>query len=380
MYFAGRDFNESVLYGGQTKERRNRSNLDFPYALAKRFEFLLFSIFVLDARRKKIEICYTIDDNRQAWEAEHLLGNEIDTFSQVKANSCTPVTHDTEILHCTATTPDGLSRDTTLETNRAAVLMVELGMGLQLYLAAHVPVGFSDSLFQGVVAYADDIFGGFEAYAEDLVYGRNRTELTSAQYWIKHIKSPALVFFGNGSVLVKNPAMEKVLQKGGELRLIDGRIQAPLSLAPFFARNSRDLPVDAPANTGSTRQEQARVMSIAGGPRYFVEAIPSQVSDEETRDPVRSYFRKKVLITADTTSSEVSAETIKAATGVTHQQARIIKKIIDGKTVRQAAEEIGISYNTARNHLAMAQQRTATSSQIELVNSVTKAIQIAPDQ
>lgn len=142
MYFAGRDFNESVLYGGQTKERRNRSNLDFPYALAKRFEFLLFSIFVLDARRKKIEICYTIDDNRQAWEAEHLLGNEIDTFSQVKANSCTPVTHDTEILHCTATTPDGLSRGTTLETNRAAVLMVELGMGLQLYLAAHVPVGF----------------------------------------------------------------------------------------------------------------------------------------------------------------------------------------------------------------------------------------------
>lgn len=91
MYFAGRDFNESVLYGGQTKERRNRSNLDFPYALAKRFEFLLFSIFVLDARRKKIEICYTIDDNRQAWEAEHLLGNEIDTFSQVKANSCTPL-------------------------------------------------------------------------------------------------------------------------------------------------------------------------------------------------------------------------------------------------------------------------------------------------
>jgi DNA-binding CsgD family transcriptional regulator len=121
-------------------------------------------------------------------------------------------------------------------------------------------------------------------------------------------------------------------------------------------------------------------MSIAGGPRYFVEAIPSQVSDEETRDPVRSYFRKKVLITADTASNEVSAETIKAATGVTHQQARIIKKIIDGKTVRQAAEEIGISYNTARNHLAMAQQRTATSSQIELVNSVTKAIQIAPDQ
>ncbi len=355
MHFASRDLNESVLYVLQVKERRNRNNLDFPYALAKRFEFLVFSTFVLDEKNKSIEICYTTDDNRQTRSAKHLIEKEIDVFSQVNPNSCTPITHDIGTLHCTATSKDNVTQETLTETDRAAVLMVGLGMGLRLYLAAHIPVGFADSLFQGIVAYADDIFGGFEAYAEDLVYGRNRAELTSAEYWIKHIKSPALVFFGNGTVLAKNPAMEKSLRKGGELRLVDGRIQPPRSLGPLFARR-------------------------AGGHRYFVETIPSPTSEDETGDPVRTYFRKKVLITTGSASNDASAEAIKAATGVTHQQARIIQKIIGGKTVRQAAEEIGISYNTARNHLAMAQQRTGTSSQLELVNSVTKAIQIAPDQ
>ena len=380
MYFASRDFNENVLYGGEIKERRNRSNLDFPFALAKRFEFLLFTIFVFDTRNKTIDLCYTFDAHRQTWNAKHLIDREIYVFSKVKANSCTPVQHDADILHRTATTPNSPPRDTTIETNRAAVLMVDLGMGLRLYLTAHIPVGYSDSLFQGVIAYADDIFGGFEAYAVDLVFGRNRAELTSAQYWIKHIKSPALVFFGNGSVLAQNPAMEKALQTDGELRLVDGRIQAPLSLAPYFARNAGNTAFDASATSGTARSEQGRVMSVDGSPRYFVEAVPPHTPQDETGDPVRAYFRKNVLISAAPAANTASAEAIKAATGVTHQQARIIKKIIDGKTVRQAAEEIGISYNTARNHLAMAQQRTATSSQIELVNSVTKAIQIAPDQ
>ncbi|WP_417710036.1 helix-turn-helix transcriptional regulator [Roseibium aggregatum] len=380
MHFASRDLNESVLYGLQVKERRNRNNLDFPNALAKRFEFLVFSTFVLEEKNKSIEICYTTDDNRQTWSAEHLIEKEIDVFSQVKPNSCTPITHDIGTLHCTATSKDNVTQETLTETDRAAVLMVGLGMGLRLYLAAHIPVGFADSLFQGIVAYADDIFGGFEAYAEDLVYGRNRAELTSAEYWIKHIKSPALVFFGNGTVLAKNPAMEKSLRKGGELRLVDGRIQPPRSLGPLFARRTENASRDIPAHAGKVQPSKARIINSAGGHRYFVETIPSPTSEDETGDPVRTYFRKKVLITTGSASNDASAEAIKAATGVTHQQARIIQKIIGGKTVRQAAEEIGISYNTARNHLAMAQQRTGTSSQLELVNSVTKAIQIAPDQ
>ena len=216
MYFGSRDFEEGIAYGHFVKERRNQSKLDFPYALARRFEYLVFSIFFLDVESEKIEISFTTDDHGKIWNAAPLLQQEIGNFLQFGKEVCLPVYYPATVLHCTDPQSASQPTKTTLETDRAAVLATGLGNNLRLFLIAHVPCGFSESLFQGIVAYAEDIFGGFRSYAEDLVYGPNRLELTTAQYWIQHIKAPALVFFGNGFILARNASTDQALKGESE--------------------------------------------------------------------------------------------------------------------------------------------------------------------
>jgi DNA-binding CsgD family transcriptional regulator/small basic protein len=380
MYFGSRDFEEGIAYGHFVKERRNQAKMDFPFVLARRFEYLVFSIFVLDVERENIEISFTTDDHGKTWNAEPLLQQEIDNFLQFGKDACLPVYYPATLLHCTNAPPGCQPTKTTLETDRAVVLATGLGNNLRLFLTAHVPCGFSESLFQGIVACAEDIFGGFRSYAEELIYGHNRLELTMAQYWIQHIKSPALVFFGDGFILARNASADRTLQGESDLKVTNGRIVLPGRLADQLASQSTSTPrVPAPAQDGEAPQLQSIMRSASGLP-FYVETVPSCHPQDHGQDPIRSYFRKKILIAGPSQPASADPQKIKATTDVTLQQARIIHKIISGKTLRQAAEEIGISYNTARNHLAMAQQRMGVSSQIELTNRVLAALYVTPDR
>lgn len=380
MYFGARGFEESIALGRFVKDRRNQTRVDFPFALARRFEYLVFSIFLLDLEQQKLEVSHTVDDEGRVWDADFLLNQEILKFSRFNRDACAPVYYETTTLHCVATGSPAPSAKPALETDRAVVLSTNLGNNLRLLLAAHVPCGFSQSLFQGIIAYAEDIYGGFQAYAEDLVYGQNRVDLTTAQYWIQHIKSPALVFFGNGYVLTKNTSFDRLLQDQAELKVINGRIVLPQDLSSSLAyqRNLETEHSTAEADIGDTGLRS--VLQSAAGHQYYLEQIPSFSHPAQTDDPIRSYFSKQVLIAGPSRTRDADPLKIKAATGVTLQQARIINKIISGKTLRQSAEEIGISYNTARNHIALAQQRLGVSSQMELVNKIISALYVTPDR
>jgi DNA-binding CsgD family transcriptional regulator len=376
MYFGARDFDESTTFDRPVKDRRSRTKLDFPIALAKRFENFVFSIFVLDTERKRIEVCYSIDSQQRIWIADFLIRQELDAFLKLEDSCCSAVYYNPTSLHCLTSEPAAQAIGSVMETDHAVVLSAELGSGLRLFLVAHVPCGYSDALFRGVLAYVEEISGGFETYAEELVFGRNKADLSTVQYWIKHIKSPALAFFGNGVVFAQNAAMKNALQSGSDLKVMRGRLVAPAGLSTHFNL----LEGSTSLKTGTGRQSQAGVLNLPGSAQYYLEAIPSFSQDSPLVDPVRTFFGKKLLIATTHRPAEVAPSAIKAATGVTLQQARIIQKVVSGKTVKQAAAEIGISYNTARNHIAMAQQRLGMNSLIELVNKVSNAIQIAPDK
>ncbi|WP_298821474.1 LuxR C-terminal-related transcriptional regulator [uncultured Roseibium sp.] len=379
MYFGSRHFGEDITYGGFLKDRRTHEKLDFPYMLARRFEYLVFSVFVFDSLRNSVEAQFTTDDPGRLWDASFLIEQEKQTLAALKRDICAPVYHDAVVLRCIQENGSEDPAKSVLETDRAATLSVDLGSGLQLFLTAHIPCGFSEQLFQGVVAYMGDIFGGFRSYAEELVFGFNRIDLKSSDYWIKHIKHAALVVYGNGYLLTKNSAAEALLQSGEDLRIVDGRILGPADLlARFYPAKS----IDALAVQGlsqSSPSTQRHILHTASGTQLLLEPVPSFSDEDKQDDPVRNYFTKKILVAS--TDGPINADPllIKATAGVTLQQARLIQQLIAGKSVRQAAEEIGIRYNTARNHIAMAQQRLEVSSQAELINVVQRAISIAPE-
>lgn len=380
MYLGVGVFDESSNLERNFRDNRKTRAPDFPYVLAHRFEYLVFSVFVVDTENGEIEACHTFDEGGRIWNAEPLLNQQVPTLLEFDRDACIPVYYAPHVLHCKNHSDPEASVKKVLETDRAAAMTVDLGKGLRLYLTAHVPCGFSESLFQGVIAYLEDIFGGFSAYASDLLYGPEKSALKSASYWIKFIKYPALVVFGRNCLLARNTAADRLLNKPGEVHLHNGRLALPDEAASLVHPQTMPGQVEKTTADNGIVSEQIGVHKLASGVQYYVETVPELGDETVTSDPIRSYFRKKILIVSSELSTDTNPNLIRSATGVTLQQARVIQQILSGKTLRQAAEEIGIRYNTARNHIAMAQQRLSVSSQIELVNLIRGALSISPDQ
>ena len=55
------------------------------------------------------------------------------------------------------------------------------------------------------------------------------------------------------------------------------------------------------------------------------------------------------------------------ARGVSERESALIQELIYGSTLREAADRLGIAYNTARNQLASVHTKTGTRSQSDVV-------------
>jgi DNA-binding CsgD family transcriptional regulator len=92
--------------------------------------------------------------------------------------------------------------------------------------------------------------------------------------------------------------------------------------------------------------------------------------------PLRSRFRQFVgmpspvavlLITDPEQSEPASTDLLIQLYGLTPKEAALAAKLSEGKSVEQAAEELTISYETARTHLRRVFGKTETSRQTELL-------------
>ena len=60
--------------------------------------------------------------------------------------------------------------------------------------------------------------------------------------------------------------------------------------------------------------------------------------------------------------------------GITLAEARVVALLVIGRSLREAAGELRINFETARTHLARACGKTDTASQVDLVRTVLVAL------
>jgi DNA-binding CsgD family transcriptional regulator len=172
----------------------------------------------------------------------------------------------------------------------------------------------------------------------------------------------AMFLAGDGSVLYSNRAAEKILNAEDGLFLQAGVLAATDRNANVRLRmlvESALSPVRTrgPAGVSAPRPSLRREYQVAAGP---LRASLRQFTG--MRAPAA------VVLIADPEQYEPpSVELVRQIFKLTRKEAEIAVRLSEGKSIEQTAEELSITYETARTHLRRIFSKTGTSRQTELL-------------
>ncbi|MBN9087895.1 MAG: helix-turn-helix transcriptional regulator [Reyranella sp.] len=186
-----------------------------------------------------------------------------------------------------------------------------------------------------------------------------RVALAGMTNALQLVHQPALALDRRGFVLHLNPAAERLFD--GEIRLCNHRLvvrdkQASAALAAFVDR-MRLIPDTA------TLPCAPIVVQRSGKRPVIVRVLPV---DGAARTPFLG--ARALLVLSDLETEPVPDSALMArAFGLSPAESRIATLVAGGLSPRQAADELGIVYETARAHLKAVFDKTGTHRQSELV-------------
>lgn len=99
-------------------------------------------------------------------------------------------------------------------------------------------------------------------------------------------------------------------------------------------------------------------------PPLMVIAVPT--SDEA--DPTHRYAI--LFVSSLVGGNYPSAQLISKMFGLTHTEGRLVEKLVVGKRLETVAEELGVTFSSARTYLKRVQKKTGTNRQVDLVRMV----------
>lgn len=170
-----------------------------------------------------------------------------------------------------------------------------------------------------------------------------------------------------GGVLGANRTADRMLARGDGLVTLGGRIMParPTDGAAFDAALKRALP---PRGTDAERTPPSSttltLSRSSDGLPLVVTLMPGG------KDALALSFRMPaaVLLVADPLARpETAAESLVAVFGLTRSEARLATALVTCGRLREAAETVGITYETARSYLKVIFHKTGTRRQAELV-------------
>ena len=147
----------------------------------------------------------------------------------------------------------------------------------------------------------------------------------------------------------------------------------------LFVSPNQHLSASNPAQTQLLRRTIAECLASGGGNGGASMAIhrtggrPLTVIVSRS-PPVRSIFDvAAALVLIDQPDRLSRPELLRQGHGLTRAEARLAIALLDGRRLREAADDFGVSFATARTHLARIFQKTGVSSQAQLVCLLLKS-------
>jgi DNA-binding CsgD family transcriptional regulator len=177
------------------------------------------------------------------------------------------------------------------------------------------------------------------------------------------IAKPAFLLDSQGKVLDQNECGADFL--GGALRLRFGRLTAPTQ----SLQTRIDLAIDT--SLSATDREKFQPTIVHLGSEAFPTTAKLQVMPI-TGDAHNVFHRAKaiMIISLGIPHSETSASALEALYGLSRRETEIAMVLAKGKSIGQAALNLGIGVGTARFYLKSIFSKTATHRQAELVSLI----------
>jgi len=176
-----------------------------------------------------------------------------------------------------------------------------------------------------------------------------------------------LFLASNGAAVYCNCAAEEVFRANDGLSLRGGRLSAVDRIADTQLRRAVQEAVSPRASVRSSAVPvpRTRLRGDYQGLDYQVVAAPLRKRFRQftgTLEPVAV-----ALITDPEKRTPASTDVLIRAYKLTRKEALLAAKLFEGKSLNQAAQELAITYETARTHLRRIFSKTGTSRQAELI-------------
>jgi DNA-binding CsgD family transcriptional regulator len=179
----------------------------------------------------------------------------------------------------------------------------------------------------------------------------------------------AIAFMTSGAELIHcSEAAEAIISSGdgltiinGKLRATEPRLDARLREA-FRATSCAGRAIDSPATVTIDRQSAKRPYQLLLSPlRHGLASFNGMRQPEVV-----------VLILDPDNVRPAALDVLQRAFGLTRREAALASVLSTGKPIDEAADEIGMAYETARSHLRRIFDKTQTSRQTELITVLAR--------
>jgi DNA-binding CsgD family transcriptional regulator len=168
---------------------------------------------------------------------------------------------------------------------------------------------------------------------------------------------------GDGSVLFMNAVAEDVIRSGDGLAVTDGFLQAARAandrtLQEIIGRVLRFEP-DAPPDGGGA----VAVARPSGRTPFVLRVMPSAAGEAFQVGELPA----ALVLIADPDQRAAPSDATLRSLGFSPSEARVAQRLVQGRTLAEAARDLSMAHNTARAHLRNIFAKTRARSQVELV-------------
>jgi DNA-binding CsgD family transcriptional regulator/PAS domain-containing protein len=174
----------------------------------------------------------------------------------------------------------------------------------------------------------------------------------------------AICIVGRDSqILHANTAAKSMLDRGTPIRSEDGRLRGVDS----------DASAELSASIDTARQDEAQIgtngigvpLRVADGPPSIAHVLPLAGGDIRTRLVPQALAA--VFVNADGPASFANLDAIARSFEFTPAETRLTNELLLGRTIAEAAAELGVGESTAKTHLQNVFSKAGVSRQVDLL-------------